>query len=356
MLNWIVVFIVFSVLILIHEAGHLFAAKKAGIRVEAFSLGMGKRLFGVKIGETDYRLSLIPFGGFCQMAGEEPGKSEGREYEFSAKPPGHRFWVVSAGSLTNYVFAFFLFAVVYMIGVPTLSNEVGKVLDDFPAAKAGIEKGDRIISINGEKVEYWEDILASIRGKDSGSGNIDMRVDRGGKVFDLKVDARVREMTNIFGQKIKTPVIGIAPEQKILSVSYGPLKSFVYGGKRLLYLTGMTYKGIWMLVTGAMPVKGTVSGPVGIAGLIMQATDLGVVHIIMITAHISMALAIFNLLPFPILDGGHVIFLGFEKLRGKPVSVRFQELATNVALFLLIGFAIFVTFNDIIRMISDTAK
>ena len=139
MLAILMVIIVFSILILIHEAGHLFAAKKIGVRVEAFSLGMGKRLFGVKIGDTDYRVSLIPFGGFCKMAGEDPEESEGKDYEFGSKPVGHRFWVLVAGSLSNYIFAFLLFWMVFMVGVPVLSNGVGQLLNGYPAKEAGIK-------------------------------------------------------------------------------------------------------------------------------------------------------------------------------------------------------------------------
>ena len=353
LLSWIIVFIVFGILILIHEAGHLIAAKRAGIKVEAFSLGMGKRLIGKEIGGTDYRLSIIPFGGFCQMAGENPTEATGSEDEFASKSVGARFWVIAAGSVTNYIFAFILFSVIFMIGSPTLSNEVGQVLKGLPADKAGIEVGDKVISINDKKIEYWEDIVSEIRiaGKDGSS--LDVDIERGDTTIELALKPEISTVTNIFGQKVSTPLIGIAPQNKILAVSYNPLEAFYHGGKRLLSLTAMTYKGIWLLVTGGMPVKASVSGPVGIASLIMKAANLGIVHLLIITAHISMALAIFNLLPFPVLDGGHIIFLGAEKMRGKPVSVRFQEIVTNIALFLLIGFALFVTYNDVLKLIPS---
>ena len=353
MLSWITVFIVFSVLILIHEAGHLIAAKKAGIKVEAFSLGMGKRLIGKKIGETDYRLSVIPFGGFCQMAGENQLESKGEENEFMSKSTGSRFWVIAAGSLTNYIFAFILFSVIFMIGSPTLSNEVGQILKGLPADKAGIQIGDRIVSVNGKKMDYWEDIVSEIRR--SGNNDTELKIDvaRGDRELDFTLKPQVSTVTNIFNQKISTPLIGIAPLNKVLAVSYNPLEAFYHGGKRLLYLTAMTYKGIWLLITGGMPVKASVSGPVGIASLIMKAANMGMVHLLIITAHISMALAIFNLLPFPVLDGGLIIFLGIEKFRGRPVSIRSQEIVTNIALFLLVGFALFVTYNDVIKLIPS---
>ncbi len=349
MLTWVIVFIVFSIMILVHEAGHLFAAKKAGIVVEAFSLGMGKRLFGVKIGDTDYRVSLIPFGGFCKMAGEDPDEAEGKDYEFGAKPVGHRFWVVAAGSLTNYIFAFILFSIIFMIGVPTLSNEIGQVLKGYPAEKAGMKVGDTILSINDERIEYWDDIVDAIKKGSAGGAALNVEIERGDQVMDFKVTPDISSVTNIFGQTISRPMIGIAPQNKVLSVSYDPFRAVYYGGKRLLVLTGMTYKGIWLLITGGMPVKTSVSGPIGIAHLIGQAADLGFVPLLIITAHLSMALAIFNLLPFPVLDGGHIIFLAIEKLRGRPVSVRVQEVITQVALILLIAFALFISWHDIMK-------
>jgi len=350
LLTWIIVIIVFGVLILVHEAGHLIAAKKAGIRVDAFSVGMGKRLCGVKIGDTDYRLSLIPFGGFCKMAGEDPSEMKGSDDEFMSKPVGSRFWVVVAGSITNYLFAFILFSVIFMIGSPTLSNEVGRVIKGYPAEKVGIKKGDEILSINGKQTEYWEDITKGIRKEfDAGNLTLEMEIKRGNRIREIKVTPVVSTVTNIFGQTISRPKVGIAPENKILKVSYNPFYAVYLGGKKLFALTVLTYKGIWLLITGGMPVKTSVAGPIGIAFLIGRAANLGIVHLMIIMAHISMALAIFNLLPFPVLDGGHIVFLGIEKLRKKPLSPRIQEWITNAAAILLISLALFVSWQDILK-------
>ncbi|MFH1394692.1 MAG: RIP metalloprotease RseP [Candidatus Omnitrophota bacterium] len=349
MLTWIIVFIVFSLLILVHEAGHLVAAKKAKIRVEVFSLGMGKRLFGIKIGETDYRVSMVPFGGFCKMAGEDLAEATGDESEIGAKPIGHRFWAIASGSIANYLFAFILFSIIYMIGAPTLSNVVGDVLKGYPAESAGIEVGDEIYAINGRKVEYWDDIVDVIKKESAVSPKLDVEIKRSNKDLMLEIVPDISTTTNIFGQKISRSVIGIRPQNKLLNVSYNPAYAVYLGGKRLITLTVMTYKGIWLLITGGMPVKTSVSGPIGIAYLIGQAAHFGVVSVLIIMAHISMALAVFNLLPFPVLDGGHLVFLLFEKLRGKPVSMKVQEIVTNIALVLLIALALFISWQDILK-------
>ncbi|MFH1310653.1 MAG: RIP metalloprotease RseP [Candidatus Omnitrophota bacterium] len=349
MLTWIIVFIVFSLLILVHEAGHLFAAKKAKIRVEVFSLGMGKRLCGIKIGETDYRLSIIPFGGFCKMAGEDLQEAVGNEDEIGAKPIGYRFWAIASGSIANYLFAFILFSIIFMMGAPTLSNVVGEVLKGYPAELAGIEVGDEIYAINGLKVEYWDDIVSRIKKESAVSEKLDIEIKRSNKDLMLEIVPDISTVTNIFGQTISSPVIGIRPQNKLLSISYNPLYAAYLGGKRLIALTGMTYKGIWLLITGGIPVKESVSGPIGIAHMIGQAANLGVVSVLIIMAHISMALAVFNLLPFPVLDGGHLVFLLFEKVRGKPISIKIQETVTNIALVLLIALVLFISWQDILK-------
>ena len=349
MLTFFTVLIVFSILILVHEAGHLFAAKRIGVKVEVFSLGFGKRLFGVKRGDTDYRISLIPFGGYVKMAGEDPSEGEGHDYELSSKPVGKRFWVMTSGALTNYIFAFILFWAIFMIGAPTLSNGVGQVLKGYPAEKAGIKVGDQILTIAGEKIEHWEDIVGAIKKNATGDNVLNFEILREGKVESVDIRPDISTVTNIFGQEISRPVIGIGPQNEILSVSYNPIQAFYEGGKHLITLTAMTYKGIWLLITGGMPVKTSVSGPLGIMRIMGQAAQLGIVPLLIITAQVSMALAIFNLLPFPVLDGGHVLFLALEKVRKRPLSARVQEVISYIAIALLLSLMLFVTWHDIAK-------
>ena len=350
MLTILIVIISFSIIILIHEAGHLFAAKKCGVKVEAFSLGMGKRLFGIKIGETDYRISLVPFGGFCQMAGEDPNEAMGHKDEFSSKTIGQRFWIIVSGSLANYILAFVIFSVIFMIGAPTLTNKIGQVMSGYPAEKAGIKAGDRIISIDGENVKYWDNIVGIIKEEASEGRIMDLEIMRNNRRISLEIIPEISSVKNIFGQTISRPMIGIAPQDEILSISYNPFQAIYYGGKRLVTLTLTTYKGLWLIMTGGMPLKSSVAGPIGIAQLMGQAARLGIVPLLLILAHVNMVIAIFNLLPFPVLDGGHILFLGIERLRGKPINPRTQEIITQVAVVLLIAFAVAVSWQDVMRL------
>jgi regulator of sigma E protease len=349
LLTILTVLLVFSVLILVHEAGHMLAAKKAGVRVEVFSLGFGKRLFGREIGGTDYRVSMVPLGGYVKMEGEDPSEARDTANGLYSKSVGSRFWIMSAGALTNYVFAFLLFWVIFMIGVPTMSNEVGEVLKGYPAERAGIQTGDVIEKVDGSRVEYWDDIVEAIKRESETKSSLVFSVIREDRELAVEITPDISTVTNVFGQKISRPMIGIGPRDKILSVSYDPFKAFYYGGKKLLSLTALTYKGIWLMITGGMPLKTSVSGPIGIMYFMNQAAKLGIVPLLIITANVSMALAIFNLLPFPVLDGGHIVFLGVEKITGRPVSAKVQEYLTNAALVLLIAFAIFVSWQDVLK-------
>ena len=324
-------------------------AKKAGVRVEVFSLGFGKRLCGVEIGGTDYRVSMVPLGGYVKMEGEDPSEARDTANGLYSRSVGARFWIMASGAITNYIFAFLLFWVIFMIGVPTVSNEVGEVLKGYPAETAGIRTGDVILAVDGNKVEYWDDIVGAIKQGSKQENALDFGVLRDNKEISLKIKPDISTVTNIFGQEISRPMIGIGPKNKILSVSYGPVKAFYYGGKKLLFLTAMTYKGIWLMITGGMPLKSSVSGPIGIMYFMNQAAKLGIVPLLIITAHVSMALAIFNLLPFPVLDGGHIVFLAMEKISGRPVSAKVQEYLTNAALVLLIAFAVFVSWQDVLK-------
>ena len=225
---------------------------------------------------------------------------------------------------------------------------VGKLLSDYPAAKSGIKASDHIVEINGAKVEYWDDLVKIVQ-KDTSGAPLDFKVKRGPRILDFKIAPKVIKTKNIFGQKTTIGMIGISPEEKIVFIKHGPIEAIALGARRLFALTGMTYKGLWLLVTGGLPVKESVTGPIGIAVLIGRAASLGFVYLLSIMAHINIALAVFNLLPFPILDGGHILFLGIEKLRGKPVSARTQEIIGQVALYLLIALALFISWNDVTR-------
>ncbi len=174
--------VVLGVLIFVHELGHFLVAKWSGVGVLTFSLGFGPKLFGKRIGETLYQISIIPLGGYVKMVGEEPGEKIPPELmakSFSAQPVRRRLAIVFAGPFFNFLFAVVAFAVIFMAGMPTLLPEVGEVKPDLPAARAGLQKGDRIVEVNGTPVKRWEDLAGVIH--DSTDRPLELKVDRGGK-------------------------------------------------------------------------------------------------------------------------------------------------------------------------------
>lgn len=354
-LTFVIVLFVFSILIIVHELGHMLIAKRLGVKVERFSLGFGKKIFGVKKGDTEYILSVFPFGGYVKMAGDTPNEYRGKPEEFFSKSPFKRLLIVAGGPLTNYAFAFILFTSIFMIGMPTYMTRVGKLLQEYPAAKSGLRAGDVIVAIEDKEIKYWDDLVELVR-KDTSGDPLDFTVKRDGETFDIKIAPKIIKTKNIFGQETKIGMIGIAPQQEIVFVKHNLFQAAMLGGRKLIRLTALTYKGLWLLITGGLPVKESVTGPIGIAFLIGEAAKMGFIYLLTIMAHINMALAVFNLLPFPVLDGGHILFLAIEKLRGKPVSPRAQEIAGQIALYILIAFALFISWNDIMRFLPFGKK
>ena len=348
----IVIIFILSVLIIVHESGHFIAARMAGVRVERFALGFGKKLFGIKLGNTEYVVNLIPFGGFVKMAGEDPDERKGEKDEFYAKPIRSRFCIIASGALFNYIFAFLIFVVLFFVGTPMATSEIGGVLKGSPAEKAGLEKGDRIIAIDGKDVKYWEEVVKVIK-QDKDASPLSLSVERGGSDFNLKIVPSVVETENVFKQKVKFVGIGIAQSENVVILKGDPARAIGLAGRHVWFFTITTYKGIWLLLTGAMPVKENVGGPILIVEMLAKAVQYGPISVLNMLATISLLLAIFNLLPFPILDGGHIMFLGIEKLRGRPVSPKTQEIIQNVAFVLLITFFLYVSYFDTARVISN---
>ena len=343
----IAVIAVLSIMILSHELGHFLMAKRMGVKVEAFSLGFGPRLWSIKKGDTVYTLSLIPIGGYVKMAGEEPGEEHsGAEWEFSSKPVSKRFGIIAAGSVVNYILGFVLFSLVFMVGAPMQTSRIGGVLEGYPAEKIGLKENDKIIEINKEKVEYWEEVQGAIY--DSEGKNITLQVERSGRILNFKIKGKTEEVKDIFGKPKRQTLIGISPSDETVSIKYPVLEAISTGGRTVLKITTLTYRFIWGMITGSVSMK-MVGGPISIVARTGKAAKAGISNLLWMSGLISVSLAIFNLLPFPILDGGHILFLGIEKIKGSPVSRKTQEIVQQVALVLLVMFLLVVSWNDVMR-------
>jgi regulator of sigma E protease len=341
MLSVIVVVVVFSIVVLVHELGHFLVARRMGVKVERFALGLGRVLVSKKINDTEYAICVIPFGGYVKMAGDEPSDRVSKDKsEFFGQPPGKRFWIIFAGAGVNYLLAFFIFSFI----VPT--SRVGIVIEDMPAGKAGIQTNDKIVSINGNKTNYWYQVLEMVS-KHNEATPLRIELDRQGLIKEMLVVPDMVESQGFFGRGKTMPKIGISYFGDVEILKTSPEKYLLTGIQQTFANTALTYRFIWYLVTGKVSLRGSAAGPIGIAVILGEAVKVGFVYLVYLVAHINLALAIFNMLPFPVLDGGHILFLGFEKIRKKPIAIKIQEVIQYIAVFFIILLFLVVTWNDI---------
>ncbi|MCG6894167.1 MAG: RIP metalloprotease RseP [Desulfobacteraceae bacterium] len=343
--------VVLGVLIFAHELGHFLVARLFGVGVEKFSLGFGPRLVGKTIGITDYRISAVPLGGYVKMVGEEPDadlEPEQIAVSFTHQHVFKRICIVAAGPAFNMLLAVLLFFVLFIAtGVYRLEPVVGTVQEDTPAARAGIRPGDRVLAIDGEPVESWEE-MASVISK-SGGSPLSLRLQREGSPLEISVSPDLKKAKNLFGEEIDRYLIGISSSGEVVSQKLGFGQALSESVVQTYRITELTVVSIVKLIQGTLSAK-TLGGPLMIAEMAGQQAERGMASLTFFIALISINLAILNILPIPVLDGGHLLFFFIELVRGKPVSVRVREIAQQAGMAILLFLMIFVFYNDITRI------
>ncbi len=343
------VIIVLSILIFFHELGHFLLARRLGVKVLKFSLGFGPKLIGRQIGETEYLISAFPLGGYVKLLGEDPTETATPEDEarsFSNQGVGRRMAIVAAGPVFNLLLAFLIFMVIFSIGFPNLSSQIGDVQKDSPAARAGLKTGDTVIAIEGKPVEFWDEIKEAVQ--QYGGREIALTVEREGTQRTLRLTPEEKEAKNLLGDPIKEWRIGVSPKGSLKTKRYDPLTATVMGAKRTFEVTELTVLGIVRLIQGRLPAN-TIGGPILIAQMAGQQAAEGLLNIAFFIAILSINLGVINFLPIPILDGGHLLFFLIEAVMGRPVSLKKREIAQQVGLFILIALMFFAFYNDIMR-------
>lgn len=342
--------VVLSVLVFFHELGHYAAARSVGIKVMAFSIGFGREVFGWtdKAG-TRWKVGWLPLGGYVQMKGQEdlkPTKVSREKDSFAAKTIAERAWVVSAGPLANIVLAFVLLVAVMLTGEHRLKPEVGDVLADMPASGV-LQTGDGILQADGIKVTEWDDVQTYI----SEHPNLPVRLDivRDGQPMSVTLTPKSTTFTDLLGDVHHVGRIGVAPSYATNVTQHPPGEAVVRAAERTWELTSLTLRSLYKLLIGAISPD-NLTGPLGIADMTGQAASSGTFALLMFMVIISINLGIVNMFPLPVLDGGHLVFLALEKLRGKPLSEMTQEWAMRVGLTLIVMLALFSTLNDTKRM------
>jgi regulator of sigma E protease len=347
--------VVLGVLIFFHELGHFLVARLFGVGVEKFSLGFGPRLFGKKIGLTDYRVSAIPLGGFVKMVGEDPTAEMDPQdipISFTHKHVFKRMLIVAAGPAFNLLLAVIIFYGIFQIsGTYILKPSIGGVQENSPAETAGLQAGDMIMAIDGTPVTSWEEMAAMITA--SGGRSMAITIQRPEwDVFTAMVSPRVTTTKNLFGEDIQRYIIGISSAGEVVNQRLNPIESLVESFKETYSITKLTIVSIVKLIQGTVSTK-TLGGPIMIAELAGQQAREGAINLIFFIALLSINLAIINFLPIPVLDGGHLLFFLIEAIIGRPLSIRMREIAQQAGIFILIMLMIFVFYNDISRIFSS---
>lgn len=345
--------VVLGLLIFVHELGHFLMAKLFGVGVEKFSLGFGPKIIGKTVGETEYLLSAFPLGGYVKMVGESPDvelSPEDLQRSFMAKPPLQRIAIVAAGPVFNLLFALLLFIVIYMIGVPAATTRVGEVLAGKPAAAAGIKPQDLVMSVNGRPVDRWDEFSALIA--DSKGAPLDIIVKRGETLQSFRIAPETREGKNLFGEKVVYPAIGVVAAAEMVTDRFSPPKAVIKGTQQCWKVIKLTLLSIVKLIERVVPLD-TVGGPIMIAKMAGEQAAAGGVNLIAFMALLSINLGILNLLPVPILDGGHLLFFTVELIFRKPVTARAREIAQQIGLALLLSLMVLAFYNDIVRYVIN---
>jgi regulator of sigma E protease len=352
MFSLIIFIIILSILIVVHEFGHFITARRIGVRVEAFSIGFGWQLLKKKKNHTEYSISAVPLGGYVKLAGDNLEEYKGKSYEFFSQPPGKRFQIIFSGPLLNYILGFLCFWLIFFVGYPTLTTKVGGLVDGFGAQEAGLKVGDMIKAVDAGRVEFWEDLQKIIQKKQS-QDKVILTIIRGKQEFQTPVFIKTKQVEDPLGGKRSVGLLGITPFDEIVIVKHGFVASFFLGINKTWEITSVTLRGLWRMVTGRLSIRESVTGPLGIFYITSKAASLGIIAVLHLLALLSVSLAIFNLLPLPVLDGGHIVFLGLEKIRGKTLSIKAERIVMQIGVTVLAILVLFVTYNDIMRFFGD---
>lgn len=358
--NYIVVFLlVLTVVVFVHELGHYLVARWAGVRVEVFSVGFGRELWGwtTKSG-TRWRISLLPLGGYVKMFGEqmpdgdspEPALTpEQQAGSFQHKTVGQRAAIVAAGPFANFAFGILLLAGMFMMyGQPTTPPVIGMVQENSAAAEAGLQPGDRILRIGDESVSTFQDIQQIVRLRIGET--LPMTVLRDGSEVQVTAMPRVSELTDALGNVHRMPVLGVgAPEGSTEIRRHGPVSATLSAARETVNMVSSTFTALGQMITGTRDST-EIGGPLRIAKGAGQAAQLGFESVVFFIILLSINLGLINLFPIPMLDGGHLAYYAVEAVRGRPLGMRAQEYGFRIGLFLVFALMLFATRNDLVDL------
>lgn len=357
---------VLTVVVFFHELGHFLVARWCGVRVQAFSVGFGPELFGRNDRHgTRWKLSAIPLGGYVKFAGDENEASvpdqealarmseEERAGAFQTKSVSRRAAIVAAGPIANFILAIVIFALLFgLFGRPEISPRVDAIQPDSAAQAAGLMEGDMVLAIDGQRIETFSDMqrIVSV----SADLPLAMLVDRGGQQLTVEVVPQRREITDRFGNVQSVGLLGVsrsASEEDVVVRRFGPVEAVVEGSRETWFVVTRTAGYLAGIVTGRESAD-QLGGPIRVAQISGQVATLGFGALLNLTAVLSVSIGLLNLLPIPMLDGGHLMFYAAEALRGKPLSERAQEYGFRIGIAIVLFLMVFATWNDVLHLTS----
>ena len=338
--------IILGIIVFIHELGHFIFAKKSGIYVYEFSIGMGPRLFkwNRKNDETDYCLRLFPIGGFVQMAGEEIEDDENipKDKKFGTKKFSQKFMTVIAGIMMNFILAIvLLFIVALVTGAPQNKAIVGNIEEGYPASTSGLQTGDKFVTINGKSANTSDKLTLQLQVH--AGEKITAEVNRDGEIKTITLKPKLVKEN---GEESYKYGFQITDE-----IERGILPAIEYAFTKTFSLIHQMIFVIFYLITGQLSIS-SLAGPVGIYSVVGEAASAGFINLVYLTAFISINVGFINFLPIPAFDGGRILFLIIEKIKGKPVDPKVENTIHSIGFLLLMLLMILITYNDIIRLIG----
>jgi regulator of sigma E protease len=352
---------VLTVVVFIHELGHFLVARWCGVKVQAFSIGFGREVWGFNDRHgTRWRLAWIPLGGYVKFVDDENGASvpsrdamqrmsrEERQGAFQTKPLSQRAAIVAAGPIANFLLAIVIFAGIFaVVGVQITIAKIDEVIADGPAARAGFQAGDVIVGIDGRRIQSFQEMQRIV--STSADQPLNFEIDRGGLRMNLTATPDRREHEDRFGNKIRVGVIGIRRTMQAQDIEYqrhGVLESIVLGVRETHFVISRTLGYLRDVILGREAAD-QLGGPIRIAEVSGQVASSGFIPLLNLTAILSVSIGLLNLFPIPLLDGGHLMFYLMEAIRRKPLSERTQEIGFRIGLSLVLMLMIYATFNDL---------
>jgi regulator of sigma E protease len=343
--------LVLSALIFFHELGHYTAAKLMGVHIETFSIGFGSKIASFNKWGTQWRLAVIPLGGYVKMKGQDDSNPAHKSFDddsYNVKTPIQKIFILLAGPIANFVLAFLLYFVIALGGPNILSPVIGEVVKDSPAYISGLKSKDIIKSINNQDIKTWKDMSKII---EKSNGALSINIQRNGFIETIILTPKITQTTNMFNETIQRKMIGIGSAGVTHKLDLNPSEILSYATEQTVFASTMIFTGLKKLIVGEVPAK-ELGGVISIVKLTSDATAQGWMSVLFFAALISVNLGVLNLLPIPALDGGHIMFNLYEMIFRREASEAIiikLTIAGWVILFSLMGLGIY---NDINRLIG----